>query len=59
MDISKSIKKFGEDYSYIKYIDGGGSFGTIYLVSKNTTNKEYIAKVIDEEKKYSYEKEKK
>ena len=59
MDTSKSMKKFGEDYSYIKYIDGGGSFGTIYLVSKNTTNKEYIAKVIDEEKKYSYENEKK
>ena len=51
------MKKFGEDYSIINYIDGGGAFGIIYLVSKNTTNEVYIAKIIDN--KIIYENEKK
>ena len=60
--VTKMLKsKFGNDYSFVKFIAGGG-FGKTYLVSKNETNKEYAAKVPklkDEESKNTYENEKK
>ena len=61
MKASNNKSKFGNDYSFVKFIAGGG-FGKTYLVSKNETNKEYVAKVPklkDEESKNTYENEKK
>ena len=59
MKISNNYEKFCKDYSLIKPIDGGGSYGIIYLVLKDETNKEYIAKVIYEENKKFFKNEKK
>ena len=59
MEGSNNNKKFCKDYSLINFIDGGGYYGIIYLVLKNESNKEYVAKVIYEEHKDVYENEKK
>ena len=61
MKASNNMSNFGNNYSFIKFIAGGG-FGKTYLVSKNETNKEYVAKVPilkDKESKVTYENEKK